>query len=120
MSNYAHQKEIDDLNVDFEERNHLYIPPVNELTRTVVYPWDHKRKFDLTEIHRLKTALDASEKQVASIQQELNALKYVKKQMLMEMNRVGFATVQVDSEFRQKQIQLKEEHDKLAKDIIQQ
>ena len=116
--NYAHQKEIDDLNADFEERSRLYVPTIHELTRTVD-SWKYQRECDLTEIHRLKTALDASEKQGASLRQELNALKDVKKQMLTEMNRMGFATVQADSEFRQKQIQLKEEQDKLAEEINQ-
>lgn len=116
--NYTHAKEIDDLNADFEERSRLFLPTIHELTRTVD-SWKYQRECDLTEIHRLKTTLDSREKEIVGLKQELNALKDVKKQMLTEINRMGFATVRADSEFRQKQEQLKEEQAKLAKEINQ-
>lgn len=116
--NYTHAKEIDDLNADFEERSRLYVPTIHELTRTVD-SWKYQRECDLTEIHRLKTTLDSREKEIVGLKQELSALKDVKKQMLTEINRMGFATVQADSEFRQKQEELKEEQAKLAKEINQ-
>ena len=32
---YAHEKEVSNLNADFEERSRLYVPTIHELTRTV-------------------------------------------------------------------------------------
>lgn len=116
--NYTHKKEIDDLRADFEERCRLFVPTIHELTRTVD-SWKYQRECDLTEIHRLKTALASREKEISGLTQELTALKDVKKQMLTEINRMGFATVQADSENRSKQEQLKEEQAKLAKEICQ-
>jgi chromosome segregation ATPase len=92
------------------------VPTIHELTRTVD-SWTYQRECDLTEIHRLRTTLDSREKEITELKQELNSLKDVKKQMLTEINRMGFATVQADSEFRQKQEQLKEEQANLAKEI---
>ncbi|HJK31335.1 MAG TPA: hypothetical protein O0X53_01780, partial [Methanocorpusculum sp.] len=83
---YLHAKEIDDLNADFEERSRLFVPTIHELTRTVD-SWKYQRECDLTEIHRLKTTLDAREEEIEQLTDELNVLKDVKKQMLTEINR---------------------------------
>lgn len=113
---YLHAKEIDDLNADFEERSRLFVPTIHELTRTVD-SWKYQRECDLTEIHRLKTTLDAREEEIEQLTDELNVLKDVKKQMLTEINRMGFASVQADSEFRQREDELKEEQARLVQEI---
>ena len=96
---YVHAKEIEDLNADFEERSRLFVPTIHELTRTVD-SWKYQRECDLTEIHRLKTTLDAREEEIER-----------------EINRMGFASVQADSEFRQREDELKEEQARLAREI---
>ena len=113
---YVHAKEIEDLNADFEERSRLFVPTIHELTRTVD-SWKYQRECDLTEIHRLKTTLDAREEEIERLTDEVNTLKDIKKQMLTEINRMGFASVQADSEFRQREDELKEEQARLAREI---
>jgi chromosome segregation ATPase len=92
----ASEKIIADLNTNFEEREH-----------------------HLTEIRCLKTTLASRDTEISELKQELTSLKDAKKQMLTEINRMGFVTVHANSEFRRKQKQLKEEQAKLAKEINQ-
>ncbi|MDR3102514.1 MAG: hypothetical protein LBU24_04765 [Methanocalculaceae archaeon] len=112
------EEAINCLNAEFKERSRLFVPTIHELTRTVD-SGKYQRECDLMEIHRLKTMLDASGKEIACLTQELNALKDTKKQMLTEINRMGFVSIQTASENRQKQEQLKEEQAKLVKEINQ-
>ncbi|MDR0438741.1 MAG: hypothetical protein LBH02_00785 [Methanocalculaceae archaeon] len=78
-----------------------------------------EREHHLTEIHCLKTTLDSRDAEISELKQELNILKGAKKQMLTDINRMGFATVHANSEFQQRQKQLKEEQAILEKEINQ-
>lgn len=114
--NLTHKKEIDDLNADFEKRSRLFVPTIHELTRTVD-SWKYQRECDLTEIHRLRTALAAREEDIVRLKFDLNVLKDVKKQILTEINRIGFATVKADTEKRSQEQRMKQELEKLAREI---
>ena len=113
---YAHEKEVATLNADFEERSRLYVPTIHELTRTVD-SWKYQRECDLTEIHRLKTTLTAREAEISTLKRELEELHDVKRQMLTQMNRIGFSIVQTESETRSKEEQMKAEYERLQQEL---
>ncbi|MDV0443548.1 hypothetical protein [Methanorbis rubei] len=112
----THEKEIETLNADFNERSRLFVPTIHELTRTVD-SWKYQRECDLTEIHRLKTDLDEKCAEAEELKRELSELHDVKRQMLNDINRIGFASVKTNLENQTKQEQLKEQQAKLSREI---
>ena len=109
---YAHEKEVSNLNADFEERSRLYVPTIHELTRTVDSR-KYQRECDLTEIHRLKTMLTSREAEISALKKELAELHDVKRQMLTKPNLIGFSIVQTESETRSKEEQMNAEYERL-------
>ncbi|MDV0441366.1 hypothetical protein [Methanorbis furvi] len=112
----THEKEIEALNKDFEEKGRQFLPTIHELTRTVD-SWKYQRECDLTEIHRLRTDLDDKCAEAEKLRKELNELRDVKMKMLTDINRMGFTSVKADLENQNKQEQLKEEQARLTREI---
>lgn len=108
----AHTQEIDKLNAEFAEKSRLYLPTIHELTRDVD-SWKYQRECDLTEIHRLRTILDRTEKELEVVKAELEEQNGIKREMLAQINRAGFAFTKAESDTHAREEKMKAEYNSL-------
>ena len=57
--------------------------------------------------------LTSREAEISALKKELAELHDVKRQMLTQLNRIGFSIVQTESETRSKEEQMKAEYERL-------
>lgn len=112
----AHQREIEQLKAEHAEKSKSYIPTIHELTRDVD-SWKYQRECDLTELHRLKTALDSREKELAQIKEELGKQNEIKQEMLTKINHTAYIMSKNESENYAKEERMKAEYAQLQKEF---